>query len=165
MVAYVDCEGCGCLIRSEETWCPFCDRRASVLSNAGLRLFGLAAGLTLATVSCGTTAGNDTGTTGATGSTGSTTVGEETISSAEQSADAVTYAGPDDASITDSGSSTSVSVSTTYDPTDADAVTYAGPDESTSTDPFPETTSTTETTGSETGATTSSGTGDTDPNG
>lgn len=163
MVAYVDCEGCGCLIRAEESRCPFCDRRGSLISSAALKLFGLAAGLSLATMSCAADEGNG-----------------DTISGDEQNADAVTYAGPDDASITDPGTSESATETTTttqgsvtYDPTDADAVTYAGPDESSSTGSFPETTSTgtetgtgTETsTGTETGSTGSTGTGDTDPNG
>lgn len=162
MVGYVDCEGCGCLIRAEESRCPFCDRRGSLISSAALKLFGLAAGLSLATMSCAADEGTG-----------------DTISGDEQNADAVTYAGPDDTSITDPGTSspmtatsttttTSTESTVTYDPTDADAVTYAGPDESTSTNPFPETTSTgtdTGTTGSTGTETGSSGTGDTDANG
>jgi hypothetical protein len=170
-IAYVDCEACGCLIRAPESQCPFCGHHASVSSSAGgtLRIFGLAAGLAAATMSCA--AENDMP---------NDSVGDASVND-DDNADAVTYAGPDDASITDPGETETTNPSTTMqpDPTDADAVTYAGPDESdstvTSSDSGPDTetssesgtSSGTDTASSGTDATStgSSGTGDTDTNG
>jgi hypothetical protein len=129
-------------------------------------MFGLAAGLAAATMSC---AAEDTmPVASATGEESSVNDGDD------HDADAVTYAGPDDASITDPGETftTDPTTTTSPDPTDADAVTYAGPDESSgtseTTDTETETTGTgTDTTssGTEESSTGSSGTGDTDPNG
>ena len=180
MVGYVDCEGCGCLIRAEESACPFCDRRGGLIPGGALKFLGLVvAGLSLGTVSCVSEDGSG-----------------DSISGDEDDADAVTYAGPDDASITETDSQDSVTYnptdadastyagpddesssvtqdSVTYDPTDADAVTYAGPDESSSTDATvtdTETSSGTDTTtdtGTDTGETDtgSTGTDDGEPTG
>lgn len=167
-IAYVDCEACRCLIRSEESACPFCGQRPSVISTAGghLRIFGLAAGLAAATMSC---AADDKMPT-------DTVADADATVNDDDNADAVTYAGPDDASITETESDT-FTTTTQPDPSDADAVTYAGPDESESTDPFPETSSesgtdatssgteTTTSSGTDESSTGSSGTGDTDANG
>jgi hypothetical protein len=166
-MSYVDCEACRCLIRSEESACPFCGQRPSVISTAGagVRIFGLAAGLAAATMSCA-----------AENMPNDTVAGESSVND-DDNADAVTYAGPDDSITftTDPSSTgpsntdtTTTTTTTSPDPTDADAVTYAGPDESESTTPFPETTETgTDTTssGTDESSTGSSGTGDTDANG
>ena len=170
MVAYVDCEGCGCLIRAEEQRCPFCDRHPTIVWHAGLKMLGLTLGLSLANASC------------AADEMPSDTIADADDDADGDDADAVTYAGPDDASFSDSGTftttvsdptdtssddTTTSTTSTTYDPTDADAVTYAGPDESTSLIPEESSSGTDSgTDGTDDTTTDTSGSGaSTDPNG
>lgn len=143
MLAYVDCLACACLIRARESSCPFCgasQRHAPAPARLGL---GLVLGLGLAATSCS----DDKS-------------GKSTVTIADDdSADAVTYAGPDEwgTSETSAGSvgTTATGVTTVNDgpdDADADAVTYAGPDETTWIDEPTSTTDTSSTTqGTETG--------------
>lgn len=147
MGSYVDCSGCGWLIRSEETRCPFCGVGGTVGAPPLARwAFGISLTVGLGMVGCGPKSDDgmetaaDSQDDDADGVTyagpdedSSFTAGEPTtsITTYPNDADAVTYAGPDETwSTTFESSSTS---ETTVDPTDADAVTYAGPDEDSST--------------------------------
>ncbi|MBK7830705.1 hypothetical protein [Nannocystis sp.] len=143
MRAYVDCPGCSCLVGAGESSCPFCGHGLRS-STAPLWLaLGLVFSLGTVSVSCADKEGDS--------------VSESQGSNSYESI-GVTYAGPDETSVTDPGgdsSSTDPNTTTTNptaDPT-ADASTYAGPDETTTTN---DVTSSSEGSGSE-----SSGTGST----
>lgn len=127
---YQDCPGCSCLVGVAESSCPFCGQVLRSVAATGWLTLGLVLTLGTVSISCGEKDGNttDTVTAGSDESQGPDSNGDTT--DPNDPSVGVTYAGPDEDSITDPTGS-SGGPHTTVDST-PDGSTYAGPDESAS---------------------------------
>ncbi len=94
MSAYRDCLTCACLVRAQDSKCPFCGTRLrkTVASSLTLSLV-LMVGLGVVTIACG----HDDGDTVADTATATVTMTDSDATVSDSwDADAVTYAGPDE---------------------------------------------------------------------
>ena len=148
MPAYLDCPGCSCLVAARDSSCPFCGAALrSAYSPAWLTL-GFVAALGSLTISCGDKSDNDDDTVADSVSDSQGPDSNGDVSDSSNPTVGVTYAGPDESSVSDPGFSSSgdgppdPTTSTTNDPSNGEGTTYAGPDETGSTETAPDTSTT-----------------------
>lgn len=175
MPAYLDCPGCSCLVAARDASCPFCGAALrSTYSPAWLTL-GFVAALGSLTISCGDKSDNDDDTVADSVSDGQGPASNGDVSDSSNPTVGVTYAGPDESSVSDPYSSssgdvppdpTTTTADPTNDPSNGEGSTYAGPDETGSTETTPNTSTTTTTdTDGETETDGSDSTGDSESSG
>ncbi|HEY0138513.1 MAG TPA: hypothetical protein VGB85_30725 [Nannocystis sp.] len=134
MRAYQDCPGCACLVGAHEAACPFCGQALRSVTASGWLTLGLVLSLGTVSISCGDKDGetDDTVTASNSDSQGPDSNGD--VTDTNPYPDGVTYAGPDESSVSDPYASTSDSSDPNTTPDSSpDGSTYAGPDENSTT--------------------------------